>query len=219
MSVNAIRDLIANASKQEEANHYLQSHLASLKNGLHPLLGLDHKTANEHLLEFCTRYINYVPNFIEVMEQGAKRSRIESVILPFVDIAKEYFLNPSPAIAGHQGLIGLMDEAYLCHRLFEEVNDMVWNRGGYPMLPLDTSQANVIAHAIVGEPFANELDALVMQAVSGLASRFETLEQEPLAAFFEENARQWETGGQEWPCLASEMGLDFKLRQRYLKAI
>ncbi|MCL6414268.1 hypothetical protein MIB92_01270 [Aestuariirhabdus sp. Z084] len=219
MSADAIRELIANALQQEHQHQHLAAHLNSLKNGLHPLLGLDRPTANTKLLEFSIQYINYVPEFIEVVDDSVRKSGVNELISPFLSIVSEYFLSPSPAINGHAGLIGLLDEAYLGHRLFEEVNDIFWSRGGFPLIPLDTSQANVIAHAIVGEPFANELDSLVEHAVSGLGRRFEALEQGGLGRFIKEHAQHWKQGEQQWPCLAGEMGLDFKLRQHYLKAI
>ncbi|WP_426415548.1 hypothetical protein [Aestuariirhabdus sp. LZHN29] len=219
MSVSAIRKLIKDALQKEQETEHLKAHLASLKNGLHPLLGLDQGKANDKLLEFSTRYINYVPQFIEVVEEGAQRTGTGALVTPYVTIAKEYFLTPVPAISGHEGLIGLFDEAYLCHRLLEEVNDIFWSNGGFPLLPLDTSQANVIAHAIVGEPFANELDSLVAEAVSGLSLGFQKMGKDGFGSSLKERAQHWESGDQQWPCLAGEMGLDFKLRQRYLKAI
>ena len=68
----------------------------------------------------------------------------------------------------HQGLLALLDEAYLAHRLLEEVNDRYLAHGGGQLVPLDTTRASLIVHHLLGEPFANELDALVQVTVDGL---------------------------------------------------
>jgi len=48
-------------------------------------------------------------------------------------------------LEGHEGLDGLLDEAYLAHRLVEEVNDLYIKHFGQPLIPADTTVANVIA--------------------------------------------------------------------------
>ena len=42
---------------------------------------------------------------------------------PFLDTAEDYFLNPPQHLPADGGLEALLDEAFLAHRLLEEVND------------------------------------------------------------------------------------------------
>ncbi len=69
---------------------------------------------------------------------------------------------------GHEGLESLLDEAYLAHRLVEEVNDLYIKHFGQPLIPSNTTVASVIAHQLIGEQFANQLDEAVHHAVDEL---------------------------------------------------
>ncbi|MFN7133346.1 MAG: hypothetical protein ACK4N5_14805, partial [Myxococcales bacterium] len=46
-----------------------------------------------------------------------------------------------------------------------EVNDLYIKHFGQPLIPADTTVANVIAHQLIGEAFANQLDEAVHLAV------------------------------------------------------
>ncbi|HEY6130583.1 MAG TPA: hypothetical protein VIV27_01125, partial [Halioglobus sp.] len=55
----------------------------------------------------------------------------------------------------------LLDEAFLAHRLLEEVNDRHIRHLQRPLLLLDMTEANIIVHHLLGDAFANRLEQLV----------------------------------------------------------
>ncbi len=65
-------------------------------------------------------------------------------------------------------LAELLDEAYLAHRLVEELNDRYIACFAEPLLTLDTTRANLLAHQLIGESFANQLDALLDEVLPGV---------------------------------------------------
>ncbi len=219
MKTEDIRPVISEAMLSEQQTHRLKNRLNALKNGLHPLLGLDQDKANETLMEFVLQYAKHVPEFIHIMEEGAENSELKLFISPFVSAAKQFFLDPPQIAKNHHGLDGLMIKSYLAHRLFEEVNDIFWSKAGYPLIPFDTNQANVIVHSIIGEPFANELDQTIEVFVGQLVTDIHNFDSKSIEHYLQGNARKWKDGCSQWPCLAGQLGIDLKLKQFYLHAV
>ena len=75
---------------------------------------------------------------------------------------------PAP---GDGGLEALLDEAFLAHRLLEEVNDHHIRHLQRPLLPLDMTEANLIVHYLLGDEFATRLEHLVQFTASQLLER------------------------------------------------
>ena len=117
------------------------------------------------LTRFVAAYIDEVPDLLDAANEVAREAGIESQIKPVLKIAEQYFLQPPTIMAGHVGLDSLLDEAYLAHRFVEEVNDLYIKHFGQPLIPLDMTVANLIAHQLIGEEFANQLDEAVHHAV------------------------------------------------------
>jgi hypothetical protein len=112
------------------------------------------------------------------------------------------------------GLPALMNEAFLAHRLFEEVNDTYIMRVGQPMIPFDMTMSNVIVHSLIGEPFANELEQVVMVAAKGIFGENKAYEgNDKFLAFMDkkENDNLVQIA-QSWPCMSTQMGLDNHLQ-------
>jgi hypothetical protein len=112
------------------------------------------------------------------------------------------------------GLPALMNEAFLAHRLFEEVNDTYIMRVGQPMIPFDMTMSNVIVHSLIGEPFANELEQVVMVAAKGIFGENKAYEgNDKFLAFMDkkENDNLVKIA-QSWPCMSTQMGLDNHLQ-------
>ena len=54
-----------------------------------------------------------------------------------------------------------MYQAYLAHRLLEELNDALNAIYNCPVIPVDMTRSNLIVHHIIGEPFANQIDGAI----------------------------------------------------------
>ena len=207
-----IREAIAIAREKEANNHSLQRYLETKINDLHHAIKLPEENADTVLLDFVTRYIEHVPEFLQALTELTKSAGIYSFAKSFLDIAEEYFEKPPELVCEHHGLHALIDEAYLAHRLIEEVNDRIMMNCGVPLAPMDMTLSNIIVHNILGDDFANQLDLAVHYSTEVL---FESLAIEKSPEFQVYIATHKKLGwGEElnkWPCLAGDSCISLDL--------
>ena len=146
MNTAALREQIQKAQQHEAATGLLMRQLESKLPQLHPSIQLPEADAHGVLTRFVAAYIDEVPDLLDAANEVAREAGIESQIKPVLKIAEQYFLQPPNIMAGHVGLDSLLDEAYLAHRFVEEVNDLYIKHFGQPLIPLDMTVANLIAH-------------------------------------------------------------------------
>ena len=207
-----IREAIAIAREKESNNHSLQRYLESKIHDLHHAIQLPEKNADAVLLDFVTQYIEHVPEFLQALTELTKSAGIYSFAKRFLDIAEEYFEKPPELICKHHGLHALIDEAYLAHRLIEEVNDRIMMSCGVPLAPMDMTLSNIIVHNILGDEFANQLDLAVHYSTEVL---FETLaiESSPEFQVYISTHKKmgWGEELNKWPCLAGDSSITLNL--------
>ncbi len=218
MNTAALRKLIQSAHQHEAATGQLARQLNTQLERLHPSIRLPIKDAQGVLERFVAAYIEQVPELLDAADAVAREAGIDAQIKPVLKIAEEYFLQPLALLNDHDGLDGLLDEAYLAHRLVEEVNDVYIAHMGQPLIPLDTTVANLIAHQLIGEPFANQLDEAVHLTVKGLLDA-DGLDQAALQAYRERLAKpQVVAAWSNWPCLSRQLGVELALAETQLEA-
>ncbi|MDD0976539.1 hypothetical protein [Pseudomonas fontis] len=213
MNIAAVRDQITKAHHHEATTGQLQQHLAHHVPHLHPSIQLPEKDPQGALVRFVTAYIDQVPELLEAAHAVALEAGIESQIKPVLKIAETYFLQPPDIMNGHVGLDCLLDEAYLAHRLVEEVNDLYIKHFQQPLIPLDTTVANLIAHQLIGEAFANQLDEVVHHSLDNLLDE-ESFALESVEAY-RATLTSPDTGAawKRWPCLSRQLGVELELDQ------
>jgi hypothetical protein len=206
-----IRQLIDTARQRDQASTQLSQLLAIRTNHLHEAIKLPSQEAEALLAEFVIRYIAQVPEFIEAISEITKEAGIFDGILPLLNIASDYFLTPPDIIGQHNHLQALLDEAYLAHRLLEEVNDRFIGYCGIPLAPMDMTRANVIAHELIGEPYANELDQAVLFSAELLLNQYSFAGESFQHYIALHKSRGWSQELKRWPCLTEDLAivLDF----------
>lgn len=211
MNIAALRERIDQALQHETKHGSLAADLARRVESLHRVIRLPSADAPGTLLRFVRAYVDEVPELVEAAASVASEAGIDAQIKPVLRLAEEFFLSPPPELEGHEGLEALLDEAYLAHRLVEEVNDRYIAHFGQPLIPLDTTVANLVAHTLIGEPFANQLDAAVHHASETLLDA---------QIFSAETAQQYRAqlnnprrlaAWQNWPCLSRQLGIELQL--------
>ena len=215
MNTAALRSLIQHAHQHEAASGLLRQQLEAQLERLHPAIQLPDVDALTVMARFVAAYIDQVPEMLEAAASLAEEAGIREQILPVLKVAETFFIQPPALLEGHQGLNALLDEAYLAHRLVEEVNDRYISHLGQVLIPLDTTMANLIAHQLIGEPFANQLDEAVHHAVDGLLN--EAIFQRASVQAYRERLANPHTvsAWKRWPCLSRELGVELQLnRQR-----
>ncbi|RJG12670.1 hypothetical protein D3879_05140 [Pseudomonas cavernicola] len=213
MNTAALRELIQRAHLHEATSGHLARQLEGKLVRLHPSIRLPASDAPGVLTRFVAAYVEQVPDVLDAANQVAREAGIEAQIKPVLKVAEQFFLQPPALMADHEGLDGLLDEAYLAHRLVEEVNDRYITHLGQPLIPLDTTTANLIAHQLIGEPFANQLDEAVHHAVEGMldAAMFA---QDSVQAYRERlTSPTTDAAWKRWPCLSRQLGVELEFDQ------
>lgn len=211
MNTAALRQLIQRAHQHEAATGQLARQLDTQLERLHPSIRLPVEDAQGVLERFVAAYIDQVPELLDAADAVAREVGIAAQIKPVLQIAEDYFLQPQALLNGHDGLDGLLDEAYLAHRLIEEMNDRYIRQFGQALIPMDTTVANLIAHQLIGETFANQLDDAVHLTVEGMLnpSHFDP---QLLQAYREQlDDPQVVAAWQSWPCLSRHLGVELEL--------
>ena len=207
MNTAAIRVQISRAQEHEAETGLLAQHLATQLPHLHAAIELPDTDKNAVMSRFVSAYIEQVPDLLDAANAVAQEAGIESQIKPVLKIAEQYFAQPLQLLEGHSGLEGLLDEAYLAHRLVEEVNDLYIKHLGQPLIPLDMTVANLIAHQLIGETFANQLDEAVHHALDEMLND-ESFAVESVNAYRQhlispQTGAAWKT----WPCMSRQLGV------------
>ncbi|TXR54736.1 hypothetical protein [Reinekea thalattae] len=69
------------------------------------------------------------------------------------------------------GLFGILDRLYFSWRMLEEANDYVGVYHRQSLLPWDMTEANLIAHQLLGSTYADILDRLVIDLAEQFVSK------------------------------------------------
>ncbi len=211
MRVSTLRSIIDNAILHEDKTQLLHRHLRHLVNTLPTHLCLPQDNELSSLEKFSRQYILHVPEFLQALKEAAQLSGIEDHVFPFLKVAEEYFISPPTLPNEHMGLMALMDESYLAHRLFEEVNDRYITAVGLPLIPWDMTLANVVAHQLVGEELANQLDERVHQTVNKMMNAEHKYDSERFRKYVDTEQGNLTTIWQDWPCLSKASGIEWAL--------
>jgi hypothetical protein len=206
-SLNPIRQLIRQAQEQDSANGKLLEFVECRKSHLHAAIKLPEQQAAKGLADFVVRYIKHVPDFIDAIRSMAQGAGIYKDVEPLLKIASDYFLSPPSIVDPHSQLEALLDEAYLAHRLLEEVNDRFMAKSGIPLAPMDMTVANVIAHELIGEPFANELDQAVLFSAELLLNEHDFAGTGIVDYVKTHRDLGWTEELERWPCLVDDLSI------------
>jgi hypothetical protein len=162
--------ILAALRRERETNQLslrLERELPQLRNKL--VLPDDQPVAA--LMTFITDYVESVPGCLRLVTAVSKHLGFYDYAAPFLHLAEDYFLQPPDELPADGGLEALLDEAFLAHRLLEEVNDHHIRHLQRPLLPVDMTEANIIVHHLLGDEFASRLERLVQFTAAQLLRR------------------------------------------------
>lgn len=214
MYSSPIRQVISQAQAQFRAREKLIEFLQKRRPLLHASILLPNTQGVEPLADFVERYVSHVPDFVEAIEEMATEAEIHQDIAPILNIACNYFVAPPDLIANSSQLLALLDEAYLAHRLLEEVNDRFMAQTGIPLTPMDNTKANLIAHELIGEPFANHLDQAVLFSAELLLNE-QKLDSVNIRRYINTHKDfGWSDEIKRWPCLAEEISIHLSFTEK-----
>ena len=171
MASTGIRETISAALRRERETGQLRQRLEEQLPQLRESLVLPDAGPVDALMAFIIDYVESVPGCLALVTAVSKRLGFHDYAAPFLHMAEDYFLQPPEELPKDGGLGALLDEAFLAHRLLEEVNDHHIRHLHRPLLPLDLTEANIIVHHLLGDAFATRLEHLVQFTAAQLLER------------------------------------------------
>ena len=111
---------------------------------------------------FVCNYIEQVPYMMKVAWTAAVNVGLEAEMERILAMATSYWEQGDDIIPDYLGIIGLMDDAYCSLSSLQAVSDHFQLQTGKYLFPDDLSAANRAMRKIIGEPYASELDRLVI---------------------------------------------------------
>lgn len=171
MTTTDIRKTITTALRHERETGQLRQKLERDQAELERKLVLPAERPTDAVMAFVLDYIESVPGCLNLVRAVSKQLGFFDYAAPFLAMAEDYFLQPPEVLPEDEGLEALLDEAFLAHRLLEEVNDHHIRHLQRPLLPLDMTEANLIVHHLLGDELATRLEHLVQFTASHLLER------------------------------------------------
>lgn len=215
-----IRNCIEQARQNEARTHSLERYLESKLPRLHHVIKLPEENQAQAMIRFLTSYIEHVPDFVEALTELTKNAGIYQHAKVFIEIAEDFFISPPEIVKDHAGLQALIDEAYLAHRLIEEVNDQITVDCGVPLAPIDMTVSNIVVHDLLGDKFANELDLAVHYAVEALFEHLKLAENIQFQEYINHQQKDnWKDILKRWPCLVGDASIELDLDHNSAEAI
>ncbi len=169
MTPEAVLNIIDQARRQEARSGTFLNLLREKAGNLPATVRVDCEEPATCLFQFAVEYIEMAPRLIEYVDACAEQAGTQALFAPFIEAATRYFTQPSVLLARYDGLDGLLIRAYLCHRLMEEMYENNRSIRTSQLVDVEATQANLLAHHLIGEPFANELDQSITITVLQIA--------------------------------------------------
>ncbi|NKB34692.1 MAG: hypothetical protein GKR91_16485 [Pseudomonadales bacterium] len=213
-----IETLVEAANQHEAESGALLKILAAHLGSLPKVITLPEDEPGKALREFVIEYINHVPTFIAAVSFHATDAGIGDYVQPFLEVARNYFLEPVNANIAEEGLEALMQQAYLSHRLIEEVNDQYIVRAGIPLIPMDITKANIIVHHLIGETLANSLDDVVEETAKQMTAQDSVYGSNEFKEYVEtRKGKGWDQVWKQWSDMTNTLAIDLDFENRQKK--
>jgi uncharacterized membrane protein YkvA (DUF1232 family) len=102
---------------------------------------------------------------IKVAWTAANNVGLQAEMERVLAMVTSYWEQDDDIIPDHLGIIGLLDDAYCSLSSLQAVSDHFQLQTGKYLFPDDLSAANRVLRKVIGEPYATELDRLVISTM------------------------------------------------------
>ena len=145
----------------QQTREFLITYLNERVKHLHHSISLHENDGTAVLATFIERYMALAPDFVTAFNDFLNSANISGEIARQVITARDFIEVPVGIVSSEEGLEAQIYQAYLAHRLLEELNETLKAIYGCPIIPVDMTRSNLIVHHIIGEPFANQIDGAI----------------------------------------------------------
>lgn len=217
MNTTNLRHSIQQARLLEDQNGQLAAQLSLKTPSLHRAIKMPPDNAISVLLDFVVRYTEHVAEFVDVLSIIGINANCCEYTEAVVNFCTGAFDQTPPLMKGQNELATLMAQAYIAHRVIEEVNEHFSQQCNEPLIPMDMTRSNLIIHQLIGEPLANQLDLIAQDVAEQLERDYLRLD----SGIFDQNASReiaWGIEVTHWPCLTDTLAVGLLLGQGSSKA-
>ena len=214
MAQALIEELVSKAQQHESQTGALLIRLEQQMPNLPKSIALPQTDPAIALKSFVVEYISHVPSFIGAVSFAAVDAGIDPYVSPFLEVATDFLLSPKGDSEEPLGYLELMEQAYLAHRLIEEVNDQYIVQAGIPLIPMDVTKANIIVHHLLGETLANSLDDVVEETARQMTSQDIVYSSEKFKKYVEiRKGKGWDQVWKQWSDMTRFLEVDLSLKK------
>jgi uncharacterized membrane protein YkvA (DUF1232 family) len=145
---------------------------------------------------FVMAYIGQVPYMMKVAWTAASTVGLQKEMRRILEMVRSYWIEGNDVIPDELGVIGLLDDAYCSLTSLQAVSDHYRLQTGKHLFPDDLGAANRAMRRIIGEPYASELDRIVIRTMkdTGLIEAVKQLADEEKRIHFNSNSTIWSHG-------------------------
>jgi uncharacterized membrane protein YkvA (DUF1232 family) len=145
---------------------------------------------------FVSAYINQVPYMMKIAWTAALNVGLQSQMKQILNMVESYWVEGDDVIPDELGIIGLLDDAYCSLTSLQSVSDHYRLQTGKHLFPNDLGAANRAMRKIIGEPYASELDRIVIRTMTetGLIEAVKSMASEEKRLNFSSNSTIWNHG-------------------------
>ncbi len=127
---------------------------------------------------------NYVRSTVWILgqcDQAVAAAGLTHSVGPVLMQSANYFLNPADYLPDQYGLLGLLDDAYLCCRFMAELNALYRSHNGVDLLDMSLDQAcSPTVRNLIGPPIDAQLDAAVHQGIQQVLQLVKLSQMQPI---------------------------------------
>jgi uncharacterized membrane protein YkvA (DUF1232 family) len=145
---------------------------------------------------FVMAYIGQVPYMMKIAWTAASNVGLHKEMERILEMVRSYWIEGNDVIPDELGVIGLLDDAYCSLTSLQAVSDHYRLQTGKHLFPDDLGAANRAMRRIIGEPYASELDRIVIRTMkdTGLIEAVKQLADEEKRIHFNSNSTIWSHG-------------------------
>ena len=144
-----------------QSSEFLVAYLNERVQHLHSSIRLREGDGTAALASFIKKYIDLVPDFLGAFDDFRAAANVNGEIARQLTTAREFLEVPVDIMSAEEGLEASMYQAYLAHRLLEDLNDTLNVHFNCPVITVNMTRSTLIVHHIIGEPFANQIDSAI----------------------------------------------------------
>ena len=193
MDTSQIESMIANSCDDADCDPELQELLTAVADRQ----GVSARAEDiDQGCRFVLGYIRQVPYMMKVASTAASNVGLEVEMRQILEMVESYWIEGDDIIPDELGVIGLLDDAYCSHTSLQAVSDHYQLQTGKYLFPDNLSSANRAMRKIIGEPYATDLDHIVIKTMqtTGLIGAVMSLASEEKQTLFSRQSTIWNHG-------------------------